>query len=306
MTQTWLVTGAGGFLGANTAAFLKGQVRLVGQTRTAQSTSLYDEMHALDLRDAGAIVNLVRRVKPTVILHCAAISGHETAAQDPEQARLVNTVATQVLAESAAEVGARMVHISTDAVFGGTLGNYRESDPVEPFSVYGETKLAGEEAVRAALEDHLIVRTNFFGWSETGSKSVLEFFVNALRSGEAVRGYPDFVVTSIYVQSLVEAIWQLGERNISGTVHVASCDALSKFDFGIAVAKQFDLNPTLIAPLGAAPGSHSTSRSRDLSLNTDLVASLLRQPLPSQAAGLLRASIEEQSIGSLVRTDLIR
>jgi dTDP-4-dehydrorhamnose reductase len=138
------------------------------------------------------------------------------------------------------------------------------------------------------------VRTNFFGWSETGRKSILEFFVNSLRAGTPVRGYPDFIVTSVYVQSLLKAIWRLGELGATGTLNIASSDALSKYDFGLTVAKAFGLDSGLIAPMGSATDGHATSRNRDLSLNTERAASLLGAPMQSQADGVREARDEEQ------------
>ena len=299
--RTWLITGARGFLGTNAGAALTGRVDLVGQARQSAPSTLYREIVGLDLRDPEPLDDLIRRVRPAVIVNAAAISGHETCANDPDQAWAVNVTATQRMARAAADIGSTFVHISTDAVFSGATGDYREDDSVEPFSVYGETKLAGEEAVRSALEQHLILRTNFFGWSETGRKSVLEFFVNALRGNEHINGYPDFIVTSLYVPSLVETIWQLVERHERGTFHVASRDALSKYDFGVEVARRFGLDESLIARLGPTPGTHATSRSRDLSLNTDRIAAVLANPMQSQAEGIAQAYDDESTVGGRVR-----
>jgi len=301
--QTWLVTGARGFLGTNAGVFLRNRARAVGQARTSAASSLYDGIHGLDLRNAQEMAELITTLRPDVVLNAAAISGHETSANDPDQAHAVNVVATGAIAEACTEVGARMVHISTDAIFSGATGNYSEDDPPEPFSWYGETKLAGEQAVRDNLADHLVVRTNFFGWSETGHKSVLEFFVNSLRAGTNVRGYPDFVVTSIYVQSLLDAIWRLGELGVTGTVNLASSDALSKYDFGVLVADQFALDRGLIARLGPVPGAHTTSRGRDLSLNTSRAAALLGSPMETQGAGIGRSARDEATLGPLIRSN---
>ena len=299
--MTWLVTGAKGFLGTNTAVGLRGRVETVGMVRTPFTSRDYSQTRVLDLRDSEALVEAVRDIKPDVIMHGAAIAGHETAARDPGQAYEVNVTASRILAEEAESMGSTMVFISTDALFSGQRGNYSEDDDVEPFSVYGETKALGEEAVRAATENHLIVRTNFFGWSETGQKSILEFFVNSLRQGRAVRGYPDFVVTSIYVQSLIQAIWDLTERRATGTVHVVSDDARSKYDFGQLVAQIFGLPSDLIAPLSSEGADHVTSRSRDLSLNTDKVTQLLGHRLPTQAEGIAQAARDEERITRLIR-----
>jgi len=295
------VTGSRGFLGTNAGAFLRGRVNLVGQARVGAESALYERIIGLDLRNPTQMTDLIAEVRPDVVLNAAAISGHETSANDPEQAYAVNVVATKAIAEACAEVGARMVHISTDALFAGDRGNYTEGDEPAPFSYYGETKLAGEEAVRAALADHLIVRTNFFGWSETGRKSVLEFFVNSLRAGQNVRGYPDFIVTSIYIQTLLDAIWKFGSVGAVGTFHVASSDALSKYDYGRLIAEQFALDPELIARLGPDPGAHAASRSRDLSLNTSRAAGVLGAPLQTQAGGVRQAYDDESVLASSIR-----
>ena len=299
--ETWLVTGSRGFLGTNAGVFLQGRARLVGQARVSAESTLYERILALDLRDAAEMARLVREVRPDVILNSAAISGHETSANDPEQAYAVNVVAAGAIAEAAADIGARMVHISTDAIFTGQRGNYSEDDEPEPFSYYGETKLAGEEAVRSAVEDHLIVRTNFFGWSENGRKSVLEFFVNSLRQGIGVRGYPDYVVTSIYAPSLLQAIWDLGQLGAIGTLHLASSDALSKYDFALLVARQFALDADLIARRGPDADTHASSRSRDLSLDTSRAAAILGQPMQSQADGIRQAYYDESVIAGIIR-----
>ncbi len=297
----WLGTGAKGFLGTNTAVGLQGKAETVGLARTDFTATDYSRTEILDLRDSEALIEVIRSVRPDVIVHGAAIAGHETAARDPEQAYAVNVTASRILAEEAEALGSTMVFISTDALFSGRRGSYREEDELEPFSIYGETKALGEEAVRAATANHLIVRTNFFGWSETGQKSILEFFVNSLRQGRAVRGYPDFVVTSIYVQSLIQAIWDLTERGATGTVHVVSDDARSKYDFGQLVAQTFGLPSDLIAPLSSEGAHHVTSRSRDLSLNTDKVARLLGHRLPTQAEGIAQAARDEERIIPLIR-----
>ncbi len=299
--DTWLVTGSRGFLGTNAGVFLRGRARALGQARIGTDSDLYERIVGIDLRESAAMGSLIRKARPQVVLHAAAISGHETSAKDPDQAHAVNVVATRSIAEAAFDVGARMVHISTDAIFPGTTGNYSETDEPEPFSYYGETKLAGEQAVRDSLEDHLIVRTNFFGWSETGRKSVLEFFVNSLREGQNVRGYPDFIVTSIYVQALLDAIWRLGDLGAIGTINVASSDALSKYDYGVLVARRFGLDQDLIARQGPDPATHAASRSRDLSLDTRRAEGILGARLQTQAEGVAQAHNDESAIAEIIR-----
>jgi len=129
---------------------------------------------------------------------------------------------------------------------------------------------------------------------------VLEFFVNSLRAGTNIRGYPDFIVTSIYVQSLMQAIWDLTEAQTTGTVHVASSDPRSKYDFGMLVAERFGLDSSLIARLGPDPDAHTTSRARDLSLSTARAASLLGRSLQTQAEGVAQAAADSQLRAALL------
>lgn len=300
--EIWLVTGAGGFLGLNAGLFLQEKVKTIGLSRTPLIGFPFDVGVNLDLRDSLTVARLVHELKPTVILHAAAISGHETCANDPDQAYKVNVEATKVLSESASEINARFIHISTDAVFSGDTGNYRESDPVNPFSLYGETKLAGEFAVEESGSSAMILRTNFFGWSSTNKRSVLEFFINALREGRTVNGYPDFIVTSLYVQTLVETIFKLEAAKFSGLLNLASSDPLSKFDFGVTVANVFNLDAHLIQPVSAQKAINSTSRSRNLSLNTELASTVIGHDMESQFDGIKRAELEESSLAKTLRS----
>jgi dTDP-4-dehydrorhamnose reductase len=299
--STWLVTGAHGFLGSNAGAFLEGKAETVGQVRTGSAATTFTASAALDLTDAASVSALIQSIRPAVIFHAAAMSSHETCEQDPAGAMLVNATATASLAKAASSCGALMVYVSTDAVFDGSRGSYAETDIANPFSVYGQSKLAGEDAVRAATDHHLILRTNFFGWSPSGTRSILEFFVNGFRSRSQMTGYTDFTVTSIYVQQLLSATAALVERGSTGTFHVASRDALSKFEFGRTVAKTFALDASLLHPGDSTAADHSTSRSRDLSLSTAKLESVLGYPSPSQAEGIATAYDDEAALTGRLR-----
>ncbi len=287
--DTWLVTGASGFLGANAGLFLAGKsVSTVGLSRGVATPPHFNAALRGDLSEPELLAEKVRESRPNVILHAGALASHEQCEADPSLATRINADATRALARVAAEIGATFIYISTDAVFDGARGDYMESDGPSPFSVYGESKLLGE---RYALEqtDALVIRTNFFGWSPTGSRSVLEFFVNSLRSGTPVSGYTDFTVTSTYAQYLIDAIWQLAQQRTTGVVHVASTDKCSKYEFATTVAEVFGLDGSLISPVKAAAATHATSRARDLSLRVDKLESLLGTQAPTQHAGILQA-----------------
>jgi len=274
----WLVTGANGFLGANAGHFLNQKnVTAIGLTRDAAAVQFDSTIH-VDLKNPGELAAAIRESTPSVILHCAAISSHEDCERNPELAIRVNAEATREAARAAQETHAQLIYISTDSVFSGTRGNYTELDPTDPFSVYGTTKLLGEQYAR--VETHaLIIRTNFFGWSTTGTRSILEFFHTNLENHNPIHGFTDVTTTSLYVPTLLDYIWQLVQGDNTGIFHVTSRDPLTKYEFGQQVAQAWDLDSNNLTP------THS-DQPRNISLNTSKLATTLNAQIQSQVEGI--------------------
>jgi len=127
----------------------------------------------LDLADTSSIRKTVQALKPDIIVNAAAYTAVDRAEQEPDLAMAINGVAPGILAEEAKEVGASVVHYSTDYVFDGTkLSPYTEDDDPNPQNVYGRTKLAGEQAIQDAGTPHLILRTSWV-YSERGKNFLL-------------------------------------------------------------------------------------------------------------------------------------
>jgi dTDP-4-dehydrorhamnose reductase len=279
---TWLITGASGFLGANLGLHLAGRARRIAVTRSGSTPSHFDEAISGDLVDVDAWVPHLITRRPDVIVHAGAMAAHQDCERAPELAHLINAEATESLASAADACGARFVYISTDAVFDGRRGHYAEDEIPSPTSVYGRTKLAGEERARRAT-DALIIRTNFFGWSPSGTRSILEFFVNELGAGNRVRGFTDFTTTSAYAPVLAETIEALVSGGATGTFHVTSPDALTKYAFGVAVADEFGLDSGLITPTNA---DIHPPRNGDISLDVSRAEAALGRSLPTQVEGI--------------------
>lgn len=287
------MTGANGFLAANLGLHLEGRAHRLGTARTAPASGVgtgYDEWVVADLSEPRSLASEIERRRPDVVVHAAAMATHEACERDPELARRVNTDSAGVLSAAAQRVGSRFVMISTDAVFDGSRGHYAEDDEPSPFSVYGRTKRAGEVLV---LENPtaLVVRTNFFGWSPTGRRSILEFFVNELGAGHGVRGFTDFSVTSAYAPALCGYLESLVDLGATGLVHATSPDTLTKYDFGVAVAEEFGLDPDLITP---ARADVHPPRIGDLSLDVSRAEALLGTPLLRQRDGIARAHADAE------------
>jgi dTDP-4-dehydrorhamnose reductase len=283
-----MVTGAQGFLGANAGIFLRDKSHTIGVARRGKAT-YFEHTRIHELADSQALATDIVAIKPDFLLHTAAVASHQLCQEHPELAHAINADATATIASACERAGTKLIYISTDSVFSGIptntrpAGYYSESDTTNPQTVYGETKLQGEINAQAETNP-LIIRTNFFGWSPTHTRSILEFFVNSLSHNESVRGFTNITTTSLYVQTLMNYIWQL--KNHSGVFHVTSQDALTKYEFGVAVAQRFGLDSHLIV-------AAESLDSKDISLSTDKLAQALSTSIEIQEQGIALANEQQ-------------
>jgi dTDP-4-dehydrorhamnose reductase len=211
------------------------------------------------------------------------------------EAEATNVGTTHELARAAAEMNACMVFISTDSVFDGHRGMYREADEPRPLNVYASTKLAGEEAVRAVGGEHMIVRTNFFGLNiprrgatPIRKRSLAEWVLEELELGRAVPGWTDVRFTPLLSFDLAELLVQLLDCRPGRTVHLAGRTSCSKYEFAANLAEAFGYNPGLVYPTAMVDAEFGPRRPRDTSLDCSMVTQWLGRPLPSLADGVNR------------------
>ena len=291
------ILGASGFLASNLAFFLgkKSGMSLVGVSR--KRSDLFPQW--VQYSTPEKLVRMLETLGVSHLINCAAVTSHERAAEDPRGARMVNASLAQQLAEVASKTQIQFCQISTDAVYSGKSGKlYAEEDRASPQSIYGATKLLGEQLVRKSYPAALIVRTNFFGWSPSGDKGVLDFFYRRLNDRQETIGFDDYKVSSMYVGHLAEILRNLMMMSQTGIYNVASANPLSKFDFGVSVAKIFDLDVNTLVRGSVLKDSNLSRRGLDLGLGTEKVTALLGIPMPSTLEGIERARSDQKEIFS--------
>ncbi len=284
-----LITGASGLLGVNLSLVAARQGHAV--TGLAHSRMLHGvpfEVQAVDLLDPEQSKVVIEKAQPDALIHCAAVADVNTAEMKPDLAQKLNAEVPGLLAAEAARQNIPFMHISTDAVFNGRRGDYKEDDPPDPLSVYARTKLAGEKAVQAVNSAALVIRTVFYGWSLSGRRSLAEFFVNRLKAGEHLQGFADTYFCPLYVEDLAELLLGMFSKRLSGTFHLVSSEGISKYDFGVRIACRFGYDPALITPVNARELDRGARRSLNLTLNSDKAANALGHPLPTIDDGLER------------------
>ena len=280
MKPIW-ITGAGGLIGSY---LVKSAPRFAPDATVADLTRAY-----LDLTDASTVRAEFRRQNPQLIIHCAALSQSPACQANPALARKINVEATRLLAELAAEIP--LVFLSTDLVIDGQTGNYDETAPVNPLSIYAETKVAAEQIVLANSR-HTVCRLSLNGGaSPTGDRGFNEQMRRAWQAQQTLRLFRDEFRCPMPAEVTARAIWELAARSQPGLYHLAGSERLSRWQIGQLLAARWpELNPRIesasVKEYAGAP------RAPDTSLNCAKAQALLSFPLPG-LTGWLSAHPDE-------------
>ncbi|HEY1376090.1 MAG TPA: sugar nucleotide-binding protein [Gemmataceae bacterium] len=280
----WLITGASGLLGG----YL---LRLLGAA--GEPVVAWGGPHAgepvtpMDLADPDAVTAAFRSAKSDVVLHAAALARLGDCHRDPAGARHTNTDGSRLLAELAAEARARMVFVSTDLVFDGGRGNYRETDAPNPLSVYGRTKADAEAAVLAFPRTAVARLSLLFGPTLTGRPSFFDQMLAALRGGPPVALFADEWRTPLALPAAAEALAALARSDVTGLLHVGGPERLSRADMGRLLAEAVGGSPTAFTVTTRAAVPAPEPRPADTSLDSSRWRGLFPAlPWPTYRAAL--------------------
>ena len=214
----------------------------------------------IDLTQSESLRQLIAQIQPQVIINAAAYTAVDKAESESELAITVNATAPSILAEVAQKLEAFLIHVSTDYVFDGSQSHpYRETDKTNPLGIYGQTKLAGESAIRQNCEQHLIIRT---AWVY-GSYGKSNFVKTMLRLGaerEEIRVVADQIGSPTWARDLALAIAHILPQltpEIAGTYHYTNSGVASWYDFAQAIfeeaeAIEFPLKIQRLIPITTA------------------------------------------------------
>jgi dTDP-4-dehydrorhamnose reductase len=281
-----LITGASGLLGINLAMETMTEHEVIGVDR-GRLRSVPFQLIQTDFIQSHKLNAILDSTNPDWLINCAALANLEACEKHPDQARQLNADFPAELASACAKRQIKFVQLSTDAVFDGTrAGMYTEEDEPNPQGVYSQTKLAGELAVQQANPSAIIARVNFFGWSLSGRRSLGEFFVNNLSEGRNVNGFTDVIFCPMWVNHLSRTLVEMLEKDLHGLYHVVGAQAMSKYQFGVEVARKFGLRSSLIEPQSVERSALTAKRSHNLWLSVHKLSTALGHEIPEFSTGL--------------------
>lgn len=229
---------------------------------------------------------------PDLILCTGGVTFVDGCEKDPETCRKANALGPAVLAAYARNKGAPFVFFSTDYVFDGSAeqpGPYGEDAPTAPLSVYGRTKLEGEQLVLEAHPGALIVRTTVVYGSDAAGKNFLYTLLRYPSLGQRVRVPADQISTPTYNRDLAEATLALAEAGVTGVVHVAGPELMDRMQFAREVAEVFGLDTGLIDPVSTASLGQAAARP----LHSGLKTRRLEELMPSLRRHTVREALQD-------------
>lgn len=195
----------------------------------------------LDLTNTNEIRRAIQSIQPDLIINPAAYTAVDKAETEPELAYAINATAPKILAEEAARVGARLIHFSTDYVYNGAKSSsYSEDDATEPLSVYGKSKLAGENAIRSVGLPHLIFRTSWV-YGAYG-KNFLKTILRLAAERDELKIVADQVGAPTSASAIANAVLEVVSRwqtETTGTYHLVNAGQTSWHGFARAIVEEY-------------------------------------------------------------------
>ena len=272
-----LVTGASGLLGSKVVEMALSKGYKVYSAYN-EHQPLLGKPVKLDITDRTSVERVIYKLKPEVIIHAAAMTNVDKCELEQNLALKVNYIGTANIAYAARIIKAFLIYISTDYVFKGDKGLYKEDDATKPVNFYGYSKLKGEKAVKRISNEYCIVRTSVLYGSKParGKVNFALWLINKLKNNEIVKIVSDQFISPTLNTNLAQMLLEVAERKLTGIYHLAGASRVSRLDFAFELAKICNLSKSLIHPAKMYDMNWVARRPRDSSLNVSKALKILK------------------------------
>lgn len=281
-----LLTGVSGLLGINFAQEMMNEHQVIGVDRGKLVNAPFKVLK-YDLLEKDSVESILDAAQADWVVNCAALADLDVCEEEPDLAKQLNTDLPRRFARACKIRNISFAHISTDAVFDGQKdGYYSEEDPPSPVGVYSKTKLDGEWAALTENPKAIVARVNFYGWSLNGRRSLAEFFFNNLSNNKSMSGFTDVIFCPMLVNDTARTLVEMLKRELKGLYHLVGPQAMSKYQFGVELARRFHMRESDITPKSVNFSGLIAKRSNNLWLSTRKLSTDLGEDLPDFSTGL--------------------
>jgi len=273
------ITGASGMLGTALVTRLSKSIQVYATSRGKGIEGKNIEWDCYDLTDIPLLNIWLNKVKPDVVVHCAAIVNVDLCEENVDLATKLHVETTEVIANYLDANNGRLIYISTDSVFDGKKQTpYNETDLANPLNIYANTKLMGEQPV-LSIVNGLVLRTNIIGRTKEGDTSFSEWVIRGLIDNAPLNLFYDVHFSPLHVDELSLIIENIIERPVYGLYHCASSDNISKYDFGVQMAKVFGLSDSNINRASVGVIDFKAERPKNMALSSEKLAKKLKRDM---------------------------
>ncbi|RBW58026.1 SDR family NAD(P)-dependent oxidoreductase [Tenacibaculum sp. E3R01] len=261
-----VITGSNGLLGQSLVSLLlneKDKYKVIGFSRGDNRSGRNDfEYVSIDITDEMLLKEKLKTYTPDVIINTAAMTNVDACEDNKEECDKLNVDVVHFLKEYAEKTNAHLIHLSTDFIFDGEKGYYKETDDPNPLSYYGMSKLKSEELLTSSSVHYTILRTILvYGKVFDMSRSNIVLWVKkSLEEGKEVTIVNDQYRMPTYVESLALACKLVIDKKVKGVFNVSSKKLLSIYEIAMEIAEVFDLNKNLIKPISTQSLNQKASR----------------------------------------------
>jgi len=275
-----LITGASGMLGATLADVWQDKYTIFATDLANFKKNSVKNFKEFDLF-SSSYKELINWSTPDIIVHCAAITNVDQCEEQYKQAMAVNAESVKKLLQSSHN-NTKIIFISSEAVFSGEQHLATESDKTNPKTVYGKSKIIAEEYLKESGNSHLAVRTTIVGKNINTSKiGFVEWVISSIKHKKEIVLFEDVLFTPITIWHLAEELEWILENNVSGTIHIAGQQPISKFEFGKQVCEKLDLDTSLIRRGNLQSIKFQAKRSKDQTIDSSYYQNLSKHKMPS-------------------------
>ncbi len=294
MFDSLLVFGGGGFVGGNlcTIAAARGVDVYIADSRVRDAIP-GASWRQIDVTNQTDVLELLSELRPDCVVDLAAVSDIDLAEQNNEVAERINVTAAQTIAQGCARFGSHFLYFSSDAVYSGTHGPYKESDPLEPVNYYGRSKKEGEAAIRAELPGATLVRISLaLGFPVTDGNSFFASLLDKLTAGKSVAAPADEIRTPLDVLTISECVLELLEQKHAGPVNLGSTSSIDRGTLARRVASLLGFPDAEIDDSPARKPGRAPRHKKGI-IDVSLAQRRLKVALPD-AEGAIERAIKER------------
>ena len=271
----YLVTGSAGLIGNQLVYDLEKSGEIVYSCYN-NLKPIYGIPIQLDLLDLEGIHKIFKKIQPDIVIHSAALTDVEKCEVEQKLANSLNVTATEVIAKEVEQIGSYLMYISTDYVFDGNQGLYKETDLRNPLSNYGKTKLSGEKIIQDITSRWSIIRTSTPFGKHYLKKTFPVWVYENLKINKKINILENQFTSPTYVPNLSEMILEIIFHRLEGFFHLAGSTKISRFEFAKMIATKFDLNLSLLNPVKIDSMPWKAIRPIDSSLDISKINTVLK------------------------------